>query len=100
MSGVVQITRGADFIADLTFSNANQTPINLTGYTLSVWINWSETNIYCTVNITDAVNGRVQISLDETQTLQLPIKRQCTLTISYRSPSGHTSLDRCFVEAI
>lgn len=100
MSSVLSITRGTDFSAAVQFNNADGTPINLTGYTVTASIAWATTSLSLSVSVTDAVAGEAAISLTETQTAAIPDGRRSKLTITYTSGGGQTYLDRCDVDGV
>lgn len=69
------IQRRAIYDLTLTFKDSNQDPIDLTGWTAASTI-WdkSRTTLYATFTVTylDRPNGKIKISLTDTQTTSLP----------------------------
>lgn len=71
MSNNLEINQGADYLRTGTVLNAANVPIDLTGYSVSAQIrknSTSATYVSFTCAVTDAVNGKISISLTHTQT--------------------------------
>tara|TARA_B100000579_G_C22466635_1_gene681482 strand:+ start:215 stop:550 length:336 start_codon:yes stop_codon:yes gene_type:complete len=70
-----KVFRRVDWSKGITLKDSTGTAVNLSGktFTSSVW-NKQRTKKYCdmTVSITDSNNGKLEMSMTETQTTQLP----------------------------
>ena len=97
---MLKIKRGADWRRTATFQNANATPINLTGYTITALVRWSGGSRAVTVTVLDAVAGSVRLSLDEVGSASVPLGPLSRLVITWVSGGGDTSIDEVGVEGV
>lgn len=94
------IKRGADWRRVASFQNADQSAINLTGYTVTAVIRWAAGQQAVTVTVLDAAAGSVRLSLDEAGTAAVPDGRVSRLVITWVSGGGDTSISECDIEGI
>jgi hypothetical protein len=97
---MLKITRGADFSSTLDFKNADDSPINLTGFTVTAVISWRDGSINAALADVDRSIGRLRMTIDDAITAQIPEGAASTLTITYTPTGGETKKDSIVVEGL
>lgn len=97
---MLKITRGADFSAMVDFLNEDNTPINLTGFTISGIIEWRGGSQAVSFSDVNRTLGQMRITLTEVQAGNIPPGAVSMLTISYESAGGDLKKQSVAVEGL
>ena len=96
---VYEFKRGDDFIIPMTLQDANQNPVNITGWTISSAVTYARKMVSTLdVTITDGPNGQFTITLPAAQTALWPVRKlKCDVQFD-RPVEGRVSSNTFYID--